>query len=178
MGKSSKTTDSEMPSSDDNGNGIGIPFVNFLLYVLCVTSLGTSVYLNYRQTHLEDRVHHLRHLDDRITILEAKFNSLPRQTSRVSDSNSVVVDRGGGGGVDINGDVVVGGDVSQDEEFTDVANVVRKLSLQVAGIQRLRRDVSHLQLSRRTQRQASIQQSPECVCPAGKPFFHYFFVFY
>lgn len=114
--------------------------VNFILYTLCVTSLGFSVYTSFRQSHLEDRVRHMRHLDDRITILEAKL-----QNSQYSPPGAAA-----------------------SAEFTDVAaNVMRKLSLQVAGIQRLRRDVSHLQVARR-ERQASIQQSPECVCPPGK----------
>lgn len=113
-----------------------ISFINFVFCVLCVCSLGASIYSNYRQSHIEDRIRHLRHLDDRISILEAKLSA--------------------------------SGLSSGENEFSDVANVVRKLSLQVAGIQRLRRDVSHIQLTRRAQRQASIQQSPECVCPPGK----------
>lgn len=123
-----------------DGGSHRITFVNFVLCILCFTSLGASFYSNFRQSHIEDRIRHLRHLDDRITILEAKLSNSQYQAAALN---------------------------SGETEFTDVANVVRKLSLQVAGIQRLRRDVSHLQLSRRSQRQASIQQSPECVCPAG-----------
>lgn len=133
--------------------GGGIKFVNFLLYIICVTSLGASVYLNFRQTHLEDRIRHLRHIDDRVTILEAKLQNIIQPFAQKLSATS---------------------SATAGDEFTDVANVVRKLSLQVAGIQRLRRDVSHLQFTRRSNRQASVQQSPECVCPAGKVFFFIF----
>lgn len=122
-----------------------ISFVNFVVIVLCISSLGASIYSNFRQSHIEDRIRHLRHLDDRISMMEAKL-SAASGVSQYQQSASL----------------------GSAEEFSDVANVVRKLSLQVAGIQRLRRDVSHLQLTRRANRQASIQQSPECVCPPGK----------
>lgn len=131
--------------------GGSIKFVNFLLYIICVTSLGASVYLNFRQTHLEDRIRHLRHIDDRVTVLEAKLQNIIQPFAQKLTATSSATSTG--------------------DEFTDVANVVRKLSLQVAGIQRLRRDVSHLQFTRRSNRQASVQQSPECVCPAGKEIF-------
>jgi len=130
-------------SGNSSGSGShSISLVSLVLYVLCITSLGASVYSNFRQSHIEDRLRHLRHLDDRVSMLEAKLQTIEVPADFVDGTSA---------------------------EFSDVANVVRKLSLQVAGIQRLRRDVSHLQVSRREQRQASISQSvsPECVCPPG-----------
>lgn len=156
MGKSTTTTANCHNSIYDNGdqsgggggvNGGTIPSIgNLLVYILCVFSLGFSIYTSYRQTHLEDRMHHIRHLDERITILEAKYQNYHLTYPSSSQSVSTNVD----------------------SKFSDV---VRKLSLEVAGIQRLRRDVSHLQVTRSQRQTASastVQQTPpECVCPPG-----------
>lgn len=91
---------------------------------------------------------HIHHLDDRISVLEAKLLSVQFPLS---------------------------GEAVTSAEYSDVTNVMRRLSLQVAGIQRLRRDVSHLQVSRR-ERQDSVQHIPDqCSCPAGM--FIYIFAF-
>lgn len=99
--------------------------------------MGTSFYANFRMSILEDRVRDINHLDDRLTVVEAKLQTL--QPSAFMEP-----------------------------PFENVASVVRKLSLEVAGIQRLRRDVSHLKVTRQ-QRQTAIQQTPDCVCPPGPP---------
>lgn len=193
-----------------------VTVVNLVFYMLCVAAIGCSVYLNYRQSFLEERLRYMRHLDERLTGVESRLETLYLQTEpqtlqkssssshhrrRVSpaingffsttereefrassslalsaaastveddeeedDSSSEEVEDvvGGGGG---------GGDSSV--EYEDMKSVVRKLSLQVEGIQRLRRDVSHLKLTRQ-QRQTAIEQSPEdmCSCPPGKCNYH------
>jgi hypothetical protein len=146
---------------------------NFIVYLFCASSLAASIYSHFRQSVLEERFTHFRHLDDRITIVETNLESLRRHfNSRWSGSNDemgataerpLVIDDdddddegGGGGGV----------------RSMDLTNVVRKLEMQVAGIQRLKRDVSHMKLTRREQRQASVQPSfaspDSCSCPAGE----------
>ncbi len=101
--------------------------------------MGFSIFIYLRQSQLEDRVRYLRHLEDRMTTLEARLQ----------------------------GDVPVSYlKTSTADEFADIASDMRKLSLQVSGIQRLRRDVSQLQIGRR-ERQVSVQQSNDCGCPPG-----------
>lgn len=153
-GKTAIFTQENSMNENNSSNG-SRSLVNFILYTLCVTSLGFSVYTSFRQSHLEDRVRHMRHLDDRITILEAKIHHQQQQKQQLQQQQLQQQQQ-----------QTVSFSQPATAEFTDVANVMRKLSLQVAGIQRLRRDVSHLQVARR-ERQASIQQSPECVCPPG-----------
>jgi hypothetical protein len=145
---------------------------NFIVCLFCASSLAASIYSHFRQSALEERFTHFRHLDDRLSIVETNLETLRRQyNSRWSASSGEfgtphVVDDDdddgdGGGGV--------GG---LEGRSVDLSNVVRKLEMQVAGIQRLKRDVSHLKLTRREQRQASVQPSfaspDSCSCPAGK----------
>lgn len=123
----------------DNRGSPTYTFVNILLYTLCITTLGFSIFIYLRQAQIEDKVRYLQLLEDRMTTLEARLQSdIPLSYQKTSASN----------------------------EFSDIASDMRKLSLQVSGIQRLRRDVSHLQIGRR-ERQASVQQSNDCGCPPG-----------
>lgn len=126
----------------DNRGSPTYTFVNILFYTLCITSLGFSIFIYLRQSQFEDRVRHLRDLEDRMTALEARLQSdVPLSYLKTSSSSS--------------------------NEYADIASDMRKLSLQVSGIQRLRRDVSHLQIGRR-ERQVSVQQSNDCGCPPGE----------
>lgn len=150
------------------------PAINFIIYVLCIASLGAAVYSNVL----------LRTHDERIRTIEA-----------------ILRDSGGGGGglqFSPSQDVVVAGlspdllintsaeEVNYANLKTDKINnedteeqqqqtgrkwfsreaseeLLERLQHQVAGIQqRLRRDVSQLQLIR-PQRQTS-----DCLCPAGE----------
>lgn len=120
-------------------------FTNILLYILCITSLGFSVYNNVRQSDLEDRTRHIRYLDDRITIMETKMENFNLQYSQAGKGYTLS---------------------NEQPAPPDIENIIRKMSLEVAGIGRLRRDVSTLQISRQ-ERQASIQQSPDCICQPG-----------
>lgn len=164
-----------------------VTVVNVVFYILCVAAIGCSVYLNYRQSFVEERLRYMRHLDDRLTELESRLDNVFQQPlvqkshhrRRVSPAingffsttekefraaSSLALSR------DVDSGEVEDDDESS-EEFEDMKSVVRKLSLQVEGIQRLRRDVSHLKLTRQ-QRQTAIEQSPEdmsmCSCPPGK----------
>lgn len=145
MGKLTNNPEEGTTMTKPSSQSLSSTVVNSIFYLLCATVLSLSVYTSYRQIHLEDRVHHIQHLDERITVLEATLRTLqlspPLYDRPPADTN--------------------------DSASDDITNVVRKLSLSVAGIQRLRRDVSSLQVSRR-ERQASIQQPPpDCICPAG-----------
>lgn len=174
-----------------------VTVVNVVFYILCVAAIGCSVYLNYRQSFLEERLRYMRHLDERLTEVEARLETvfLPLQPQvqpqkshhrrRVSPaingffsttekefraSSSLALSSTSGESSEEVEDDVDGGDV----EYEDMKSVVRKLSLQVEGIQRLRRDVSHLKLTRQ-ERQTAIEQSPEdmCSCPPGKCNYHF-----
>lgn len=125
----------------DNRGSPAYTFVNILFYTLCITSFGFSIFIYLRQTEIEDSVRYIRHLEDRMTTLEVRLQQ---------------------------GDVPISSYLksSTSDEIADIASDMRKLSLQVSGIQRLRRDVSHLQIGRR-ERQVSVQQSNDCGCPPG-----------
>lgn len=144
--------------NNNSSNPNPVSLFNLIFYVLCISALGFSLYANLRQIHNEDKLRHLRHLDDRISILESKMQQLmtirrPSLQASIQSSSPA----------DPQNEAATGFTATAD--FSDVASVVRKLSLQVQGMQRLRRDVSHLQMTRR---QASIQSEQECMCPAGK----------
>lgn len=160
-------SESNQNSSYNSSNGIinhPVSLFNLLFYVLCISALGFSLYANLRQIHNEDKLRHFRHLDDRIADLESKLQQFMqmRQSSVVSEGVQTA-DQGAATGFTATADF-----------SSDVASVVRKLSLQVEGIQRLRRDVSHLQMTRR---QASIQSEPDCMCPAGESIFSFISLF-
>lgn len=135
MGKSSDTIDKV---------DVRTSTTNVLLWMMCLTSLGFSAYNSFNQTYFEDRIRQLRLLTDRVSVLEAQMQALPPQwLDRVTVTDATL---------------------KEPEEYENIANVVRRLSVQVSGIPRLRRDVSHLKM-RRGERQA--QQGGECMCPPG-----------
>lgn len=151
--------------------------VNVLIYMLCVISMGFSVYTSLCQTQIENRIRHFHHLDDRISVLEAKLRIFPIQflqslatlpsttLSASSPSSSTSTS------LPTNNNVT--SETLSTSSWDDTAadgfsNIVRKLSLQISGIQRLRRDVTYLKASRRGERQASVQTNSECTCPPGK----------
>lgn len=207
MGKFLSSSSAAAPSKIDanNGNGkcnastetsttkySGVGSGNVLIYVLCVTTLGFSVYTSMSNVQLEHRIRNYHRLDERISLLEAKLRIFPIQflqslassssssaqlPSKSSDNRTV-------DGVDVltpeaiaaavttastvNDDDDDGNDNESNETADEFANMVRKLSVQISGIQRLRRDVTYLKASRRGERQASVQQTTECMCPPGK----------
>lgn len=161
---------------------------NVLIYMLCVTSLGFSVYTSLCHSQLENRIRNFHRLDERISTLEAKLRIFPIQflqslaTLPSAASSSLPADNGTLSADALTSeaaaaaaaavpstlnddDVIADGQFASADEF---ANIVRKLSVQISGIQRLRRDVTYLKASRRGERQASVQQTSECMCPPGK----------
>lgn len=150
-GKSSDTMEkATMVASDQTTTTKTLPTptpstTNVLLWLLCLASLAFSVYTSLGQTYFENRIRHLRQLDDRVSMLEAQIKSLP----------AVWLDR------------IVDTPLKDPEEMESVADVMRRLSEQVSGISRLRRDVSQLK-SRRNERQTNGDISNGCMCPAGK----------
>lgn len=169
---------------------------NVLIYMLCVTSLGFSVYTSLCHSQLENRIRNFHRLDERISVLEAKLRIFPIQflqslaslpsapsspsSSLSSLSNNATVNTEAltpeaaaaaapstlnDDENDDDDDEIGDGSFASADEF---ANIVRKLSVQMSGIQRLRRDVTYLKASRRGERQASVQQTSECMCPPGK----------
>lgn len=168
-----------------------VTVVNVVFYILCVAAIGCSVYLNYRQSFLEERLRYMHHLDERLTHVEARlesvFQQLPLAPAQLQQQQQPRVHHRRRVSPAINGffsttekefhassTLALSGseEVDSDEsvEFEDMKSVVRKLSLEVQGMQRLRRDVSHLKLTRQ-QRQTAIEQSPDiCSCPPGEWF--------
>lgn len=119
---------------------------NVLLWVLCLASLAFSAYTSLGQAYIENRIRHIRVLNDRVSMLEAQIHALPAAwLQRGADATSQLKDP---------------------EDLESVADVMRRLSAQVSGISRLRRDVSQLKTSKRNERQAG--ESGQCMCPAGK----------
>ncbi|GAB0088210.1 hypothetical protein DMENIID0001_026010 [Sergentomyia squamirostris] len=129
MGKSEKIPTEERTNTPRSY------LVNCVVCVLCLLSIGGSVYTNVRQCYIEDRIRHLLHLDDRIAIIESKLQRVPQS---FFDSDVLGIDK-----------------------------VARRLQFELSDLHRLRRDVSHLQVTRRT-RQASVQSTGDCLCPADK----------
>ena len=153
------------PGKPSNKSVPSQPAVNFIVYVLCVASLGAAVYSNVR----------LRSHDARIRSLESILRDSGHQWSSTS------------------GDVVAQlvGDVSEEQEVSvnyaplgqgaeeqvpknrrkgghehtapTSEEELERLQQQVAGIQhRLRRDVSQLNLIR------PARQANDCMCPPGE----------
>lgn len=124
---------------------------NLLMWFMCVAAFALSAYTHLQQGHIETRLRHIANLDERLAVVEQMmdgrlplppaFANAPPGTWGTFDSTSSTSD-------DFPGDVL------------------QKITLNLAGMQRMRRDVSHLQLTRH-ERQASIQQSPDCVCQPG-----------
>lgn len=163
-----------------------VTVVNVVFYILCVAAIGCSVYLNYRQSFVEERLRYMRHLDERLTDVESRLENVLLQSAQLQQKSRRRVSPAINGFFSTtekevrhltrtaemdSGEVEddEDGSSTEEEEYEDMKSVVRKLSLQVEGIQRLRRDVSHLKLTRQ-QRQTAIEQSPEdmCTCPPGK----------
>lgn len=168
------STDEKNPKSTTStnygSNSSNVTGVNTLIYILFITSLGFSVYTYLRQAQYEDRIRQIHLLDERISMLEGKLRLFPiqflnslatssttSQSTLDSSTQDVMTSETESNADDIN---------TSNKPF---AHVLQKLSLQLSGIQRLRRDVSHLKASKRNERQASVQQTiSECTCPPGK----------
>lgn len=123
--------------------------VNYLFYLLCITSLGATIYSNIRQSYLEDRLFSLVSIEERLSVLESQIRDVHRSSRRAYGAGTPR-------------------SREEQEQEESVSDVVRKISLQIAELPRIRRDVSALKLSRAT-RQASIQpMEGECMCPPGE----------
>lgn len=147
--------------------------INVMIYVLCITSLVFSAYTSFNQTYLEHRIRQLQQLDDRITVLEKKLRIFPNQFLESLATTSIPLSPSSPSSSSIQSaidDAEISNSTITTESYDEFSNIVRKLSLQLSGIHRLRRDVSHLQASsRRGARQTSVQQSSsDCTCPPGK----------
>lgn len=171
--------------------------MNLFIYIICITSLGASLYSNYRQSYNQDeRLRQIIHLDNRITALEAviggfqlernnqqhqnphdnknlNINNTPldlvNKKHLITSSLSSAVSMPISSAYFFRAPAQVSPS-ARDNKDDIVTEINNKVSHQLASIQRLKRDVqSNLQMSRKVMRQASIQQSPnECLCPPGE----------
>lgn len=130
--------------------------INAVIYAICIISLGLSLYLNYRQSLIEDNIKNLLYLDNKVIRIETDLDDLIRKSNifytQINQNRSKQTA------------------VEEDAEGLPPVDVVGKLSLNVfSDLHRLKRDVSTLKMARK-QRQTAIQQSSpnECACPAGK----------
>lgn len=178
MQKNNKSTSTNYGSSVATANG-----VNILIYILFVMSLGFSVYTFVCQAQYEDRIQKFQQLEERISVLEAKLRIFPIQFlqslapspsttssteySSSSASSSATPTKSSTENASIAFETNLNAETSNTDQ---ISHVLQKLSLQLSGMQRLRRDVTHLKASRRGERQASVQPNSECMCPAGKFF--------
>lgn len=139
-----------------------ISFLDLFTYLFCTVSLVISIYTYYYQLSVENKVFKCNLLENRIEVIETQIRILEQQQQQQQSGATATHNRAN----------------KNDDEFPDVANVVKKVALQEFGLERLKRDISQLKLTRnRENRQASIQQSPECVCPAGKTNLTSFFLY-
>lgn len=130
-------------------------------YVLCLCAFSFALYGNVRQTRLEQRMQRLQQLDARIVELELRLEQQqllhwPADQAQILASDSATGDTASGNG-------------SQ-----------QHLALHVRReLHRLRRDVSHLQLTRRQQRRQAAEAAAaaaasgegatgSCQCQAGE----------
>lgn len=130
--------------------------INAVIYAICIISLGLSLYLNYRQSLIEDNIKNLLYLDNKVIRIETDLDDLIRKSNifytLINQNRSKQTA------------------VEEDIEGLPPVEMVGKLSLNVfSDLHRLKRDVSTLKMARK-QRQTAIQQSSpnECACPAGK----------
>lgn len=143
---------------------------------MCISSLGFSLYCNVRQTNAEERLRHLRHLDDRITTIELKlehsFQQLFTGNLNMRNNHQHAELRQH---PETDSAELAGENNNNNNNNDDMSHeAVRRLSLlQMSDLHRLRRDVSQLKLARRQQRRqtlggASTEHQPtECSCTAG-----------
>lgn len=193
-----QTHDMTMLNPNRKGDNNNITkFMNLFIYIICITSLGASLYSNYRQSYNEDeRLRQIIHLDNRITALEAVIGGLQLERNNqqhqyphdnknkninnnpldiVNKKHLITSSLSSAVSMPISSayffpsaaKVSPSAGANRDDIVTEINN---KVSHQLASIQRLKRDVqSNLQMSRKVMRQASIQQSPnECLCPPGE----------
>ncbi|XP_055591302.1 collagen alpha chain CG42342-like [Uranotaenia lowii] len=147
--------DSELAAS---GSTSASSFISYLFYLLCITSLGATIYGNIRQTQLEGRLVSLVNIEERLSLLESQLNDV-KQYGKVRRVVLFGANVGDGEPEEPTNEVV-------DHSEQSISDVVRKISAQIAELPRIRRDVSALKLSRTT-RQAPADG--ECNCPPGPP---------
>lgn len=135
-------TEKDLNLSPPYKSGRRISFLDLFTYLFCTASLVISIYTYYYQLSVENKVFKCSQLESKVESLESEIRTLNKKHATATLFN--------------------------DDEFPDVANVVKKVALQEFGLERLKRDISQLKVTRRENRQASVQQSPECICPAGK----------
>lgn len=142
-----------------------ISFLDLFTYLFCTVSLVISIYTYYYQLSVENKVFKCNLLENRIETIETQIRILEQQQAR-STATNIQQTHNKNNNIRLQEQQQ---HTRNEDEFPDVANVVKKVALQEFGLERLKRDISQLKLTRnRENRQASIQQSPECVCPAGK----------
>ncbi|XP_037944001.1 GATA zinc finger domain-containing protein 10-like [Teleopsis dalmanni] len=140
-----------------------VSLFHLCFYVMCVGSFGFSLYCLVRQSHADERLRHLRQLDDRIDFIELQQQQLQLQlqqltTIHVADTNN---------NYNYNNNNKYDDNMLPPQQFQETeqsenlhtpqpavisAQAMRLLTRQVGDLQRLRRDVSQLQLTRRQQR--------------------------
>ncbi|KAL1400351.1 hypothetical protein pipiens_007503 [Culex pipiens pipiens] len=121
---------------DTSGSSSASCLISYLFYLLCITSLGATIYSNIRQSYLEDRLFSLVSIEERLSLLETQIRDVYRSRPEAAYED--------GGGA--------------------VTDFVRKFSVQLAELPRIRRDVSSLKLSRAV-RQVATSGDGECMCP-------------
>jgi len=143
-----------------------ISLLHVASYVLCLCAFSFALYGNVRQTRLEQRMQRLQQLDARIVELELRLEQQqllhwPADQTQILSSNPSDGESATGSG-------------SNNGTSQHLALHVRR------ELHRLRRDVSHLQLTRRQQRRQAAEAAAaaasgeggsglgQCQCQAGE----------
>ncbi|CAD6995117.1 unnamed protein product [Ceratitis capitata] len=147
-------------SPDNRGANTVFHIFNVIFFMLCLIACGLAFYSIDRHSRNEVRLRKLLQLDERINALELRLQLCEQRQqplSGVADSVELL----GSSNLHNRDEQQL-----QQQQVTepkpnlslDVTQTLHKLSRQVSDLHRLRRDVSHLQLSRRQQqrRQTSL----------------------
>lgn len=164
--------------------------LNMIFFMLCLIACALAMYSIVRHSRNEQRLRQVLQLDERISALELRLQlceqrQQPRQQHFDLDTNRPLNNERASPELDT-GDLHNQLGEPSKQMSVDVTQTLQRLSRQVSDLHRLRRDVSHLQISRRQQqrRQASLAaattvdglllQTPqqthsgECGCTAGE----------
>lgn len=127
------------------------PSTNIVLFILCIISLALSAHTTMNQYYYEQRLGALRTIDQRMDALESRATLLPREILQLlaADTDGLTEAQAHA--------------LNESQPGENLTGMLSRLSAQMSGLSRLRRDVSQLK-TRRNQRQAS---GAECSCPAG-----------
>lgn len=177
-------------SKDRTNSKMLFQLLNMIFFMLCLVACALAMYSIVRHSRNEQRLRQVLQLDERISALELRLQLCDQRQQHKPqhfdlDTNRPLNNERTSPELDT-GDLHNQPEEPPKQMSVDVTQTLQRLSQQVSDLHRLRRDVSHLQMSRRQQqrRQASLAaatttdglllQTPqqthsgECGCTTGE----------